>query len=107
MVFRFSNQYQLAVYDWVSGWYHIYITHGHDTYELHIRRDLERMIIEGRPPTDGCILIYNTDAGSFAYFIKHSRRIPAVAFMISGTEPSEVQYISDYRSYDEYLTLAK
>ena len=107
MMFKFSNHYQLSMYDLISGWYYIHINHDRGIYELHIRRDLERMIIGGCPPNDSCILIYNADARSFAYFIKNSRRIPVITFMIDGTEPLAIKYISECRSYSEYLALAR
>ena len=89
-----------------SRQYRIWIMY-QDTFCVQlVMRGTERILVSDFPDK-GVVLIYRERYDASAYFIEHSRRIPAVAFMIDGITPLKVKWMYHSRSYNEYLTLAK
>jgi len=106
LTFIFPNQYELILECSMQIWYYVWIVQKNRICQYDIQRDIECMSF-GILPSRGVVLIYREKCNAFAYFIKHSRRIPAIAFMLDGTVPLKIKWMHDIRSYNEYLALAK
>jgi len=108
LTFVFPNQFSIMLEQVPAGHYRFWIIHT-DGFCLHtVSRQLCYMLISGMPDKS-VIAVYrqNFDKSLTRYFIDHSRRIPAIVLTADGLTPSKVKWVTMYRSYDEYLKLAR